>query len=714
MKTFLWTLVWGAAAIPSLAAQQSNVWIANRFANTVTVNSTSGGTIATLSGAPFNFNQPYDVAYVPRYNAVLVSNSGSGTVTVINAQTRAFLALVSVAGVTNLRGMSVSADEEFVFAAGLAGSNATVIRIVMSSLSAAAVAGVAGTATAEDCVIIRAGAVGGTGDGPGRLYYTIPSTNTLGMIPLDPAGLVSISVLGPTHVTPTQLERSPDHGVILGGVTTSGTNTLNLLHIATATDARSFPQLDTSVMNLNSVRDVAFRDGNRAYVHASVDGLARIYEVDAQGVVDPSGTTNVGTGSPGRIRYCPMPEQLHVGVTTGTFSTYGVQPAFTRPVSFGGFQPAGSEPTAFAFTPGTGPFVGELVPTGQSVGTGSFLLVRGSGFVPGTTVQFIDQTGGPAAATPATFVSDGLLRVDTSPLAPAGPELYEVRVSNPGAQTFRMVDAFLAMGAAPTVIPESLAIPARTDGYAMRAFPQYYTAADLMDAVRTQLGGYNTSVVRIFFHQGSRYVELSELDPSDPADFSGRPFWILTRNGGALSLNRPAVGANTALGSGDAHVVVLQPGWNMVAQPHVNGANRRMSQSDVAVHQDAAQNVSAGGLPGVIAAAGLTGPVEFANRAYRVMGAAELLAAGQGYWIRNNSVAPVYLTFLRSDAVPKSAAPPAAAFLSADHPAAALPPDPPSLDMGEDSDSSGCGALGLETLLVLGFLRAVRRRRLAA
>jgi YVTN family beta-propeller protein len=714
MKIVGWTLVWAAAAVPPLAAQQSDVWVANRFANTVTVNSTSGGTIATLAGAPFNFNGPWDVAYVPRYNAVLVSNSGSGTVTVINAQTRAHISTLGVAGVTNLRGMSVSADEESVFVAGLAGSNATVVRVTMNPLGMAVVPIAAGAATAEDCVIIRAGSVGGAGNGPGRLYYTIPSTNTLGMVPIDPPGLASVSVMAPPFVTPTQLERSPDHSVVLGGISTSGLNTLNLLHIATATDARTFPQLDTSTMALNVVRDVAFRDANRAYVHASVDGVALIYEVDAQGTPDPTATTNVGTGSPGRIRYCPMPEQLLVGVTTGTFSTYGVQPAFTKPVGFGAFQPAGTEPACFAVTPGTGPFVGEVVPTGQVVGPGSVAYLRGSGFTAPLTVQFFTQAGVPRPV-PATVLNSGLAVLDTGAL-PAGdiPELYEIRVNTPGSQVFRMVDAFLAMGAAPTLISETITLPSRAQGYVLRSFPQYYTAGDLMNAVRTQLGGYNTSFVRIFFELGGDYVELNALDPTDPFDFANRPFWVLTRNGGSLTLDRPAVGANTTLGAGDAHVVTLRPGWNLVAQPQVNGANRRMMQTDVAVHQDAALNISAGSLEAVATDGGTSRPVEVLDRAYRALVAGERMVAGEGYWIRNNSVAPLYLTFLRSDAIfTKSAAPPAA--LQAAAPAGdALPPDPPASGVGEDSDTSGCGATGAELLLVLGFLRWTRRRRLAA
>ncbi len=735
MKTLTWTGVWLAAAVSSLAAQEDYVWVVNS-SGSVTVKTAAGATVTDLT-AGFNFNQPYDIVAVPRYNLMVVSNNGAAAanhLTLINATTFAFAGNLTLPNATNVRGLSVSADEEWVFIAGK--HNATdpgVFQVRMADSTPTLLGSIPDAPNfAEDCVVVSASAVGGSGSGPGRVYYSVPAApGYLGVIPVNPPGPVTSISMGAgalNDVTvPTRLERTPDHAVVFAACSTTNAGgppaaRQRLLHVAVATNVATQPVVRATVQFLpNQVLDVAFRgDGPpyRGYINAAIDsGSPDIVEIDATGAALPVPAQITGVPASQRIRFGASPERLYIGETSGTSGSYGVRDASVQPVGLVAITAsAAAGPRSFAFSPRPlPPLVSAVSPAGLVSAANTTIEIRGAHFDPACTVDFYDQAGIPAGRT-VTFVHAGLLLVNGDGLT---PQLYEVRITNPDAQNFRLANYFLAITTAgpPFVDPSPFAVPVptRVEGYALRSFPQFYRAADLMAGVQARFGGYNPSTIRIFFQNGAGYAELPAMDPS--LELMGRSFWVVTRSGGSLDLTAPRVGSATQLSGQDARVVILQPGWNMIGQPTVNSVSglTSMTQPNIAVYADPALGASIGSLDAVAGAAVTSFLAQYRNGAYVFLAATDNLRAGEGYWLRNNTSGQLYLRFLTSVAVaPKGSAPASAPKVLPVPAGDALPPAPPSSAVAEGDSSTGCGALGLDALLVLAFLRAARRRRLSA
>ncbi len=725
MKTLAWTGVWLAAAVSSLAAQQSYVWVANGGGNSVSVQTPAGANVATLS-AGYSFNQPYDVVAVPRYNLMVVSNNGAAAnahLTLIDSRTFAFAGTVDLLNATNARGMSVSGDEEWVFVA--AKHNLTdpgVYQLRMSDLTGSLLGAISDASNfAEDCVVINAAQVGGSGNAPGKVYYSVPGGDYIGVLqfPSGASGSISLATGSLSNIgTPTQLERSSDHSLVMGACLSSSNDFQILRIVPGATDSATEPVVFNHGFPSNEIIDVAFRPGGppyRAYAITQHPKLGvEVYEIDGTGAQIVAVTPVTMTTVNGRIRFDSTPPRLYIGDTSGTSNQYGRSDASSQPIGARVLVAAGTGPRSFAFSVvPPAPVIDRICPNGQVTTATSQVEIRGSGFFPSSVVAFIDIPG-VVTTVPFVFVDAGTLLADVSGLS---ANLYDVRVTNPDTQVVRLATHYLAI-AAPGLRPNyTVNLPSRFQGYRMLSFPQFYTGADLFSAVQTQLGGYNPSFVRIFVQNGSGYQELPSIASGTMCDLSGRSFWALTRFGSPLTLNAPAVGSNTqAAPLADQRVIIVRPGWNMICQPQVNGANERMNLSDILVYQDSALTLFQGGLDVVATATATSFPIEFVNGAYVALTAADLMAAGRGYWLRNNTAASLYLSFQVSDAVLKTkpmaamTVAPIAGLSSAD----LTPPPPPAAVTEEDSDSSGCGALGLEALLALAFLRAARRRRLAA
>ncbi|HYE97378.1 MAG TPA: hypothetical protein VEJ18_00650 [Planctomycetota bacterium] len=749
MKHLLWTVLILAvvlsgrpaptAGVASLVAPApaaivdggaSHVFVANS-SGSVTVKTPAGTTVTTLTGAPFNFSQPYDVVAVPQHDLVVVSNNGNGTLTVFNGRTFAFVQVVNLAGAplnaTNLRGMSVSEDESAVFIAGEHSGNPAVFGLSLPDLTPSLTGFITdATASAEDCVVVRSSAVGGTGgDGPGRVYFSAPQATTgnyLGIIHINPAGPIGSIDLAQAPLAnitnPGRLERTPDHSVVFVGCTTADAATVQRIGRIQvgATDVFSQPVVRNTVQSLaHRVVDIAFRSDGRGYVIGNIDsGGNDIIEIDGTGARIPAGGTSAaGVPASDRIRFDPYPPRLYIGESSGTANQYGVRNATTQPVGAVTLVASGVGPRAFAFMQ-NGPYVSGVWPSGLHSQAGAVVELVGTRFDPASTVEFYNSVGVPFAP-PTTFVSPTRLQVDASALP---PNLYEVRVTNPGLLDFRLVDYFLSIQPPVPGTTFTMPTPSRSDGYRLRSFPQYHSAGDLLDAVRATFGGYNPSLVRIFTYDGG-YVELDDLDPA--TDLSGRAFWIMTRNGGDLTLARPPVGESLQ-GTGQSNkVVILQDGWNLLAMPSVGGvANVRMSMNDVSTFGDGALSSIGTSLEAAALAGTVSFPIRFVNNGYVSLAAGDSLYAGTGYWIRNNTSAPLYLVFNHTDAQPdnrppgdvwtqyRTTAPAAARAASA---AADSPPPPPGAGLHDESGGSGCGLLGLELLLLPALCR---RRRLRA
>jgi hypothetical protein len=754
MKTLLWTALVLGAALSTVEAQNraaavvdapqgSNAFVASS-SSTVTVVPPSGPNVTLNGTSGHTFSTPYDIVSVPRYNRMVVSNLVGGTVSVFSSDAPfTFVTTVTMPGAIELRGMSVSGDEEWVFIAGRHAvgptTNPAVFQLRMSDLNGTLLGEIADdTRIPEDVVVINASQVGGTGSVPGKVYFSVPSsapTGYIGVIPVNPAGPITRINVGPAApvppparlvnvTTPTQLERSPDHSVIFGGCTTLTSLSQRLIRVVPGpTDTATDPVVRTLLKSgTHTVLDIAFRPfagpGHRAYVNAldAFAGAPVIIEVDENGT--DLLTQNEPTSVPqaGRIRFDSISPLVYIG-TTGTGLQYGTWDPFNAAASVSLVGTAAS-PRAFAFALAAAtPVIATICPKGQVTAPLSTVEIQGGGFVAGAVVVFINNATGARIGVPETVLSSGAIQADVSALPT--PALYDVEVTNPDAQVTTISGHYLAMTGLVPSPAYSVTLPSRFQGYEMRSFPQYFTLADLNAAVTAQLGGYNPSNIRIFIHEGGEYVEASQV--AGPCDLSGRPFWVLTRFGATLTLSRPSVADNHAATAGaDQRVVPLYPGWNMIAQPHFDSSpppgRGGMRVTDILVYDSSDLSNLIGGLPTAVGLNAVSNPFERVGGQYvELTSTLDRLEAGQGYWIRNNNPGLIFLSFQQSDAVTKMISTARSIAPRAGASPVLPPPAPPGGAIEEEeAGTSGCGLPGLELLALLGVFHLRSRRKLAA
>jgi hypothetical protein len=360
---------------------------------------------------------------VPRYDRIVVSNNGNGTVTVIDATTFAFVQNVSLTGATNARGLSVSEDEEFVFIAAEHTGNPAAFQLRMADLTQTLAGEITDpTAFAEDVVVISANRVGGSGTGPGKVYFSIPSSSPAGYIyvlSINPPGAptsIQTAAGGLANIhTPTAMTRLPDHSAVFVACTTNDlANTLRVLRITPGVaDVATQPVVKAAIQNLaNNITDIAFRPGGppfRGYINGQVDSSPYlINEIDGTGAALAVGTRATAVPASGRIRYDGFPPRLYIGETSGTSGSYGVADASSQPVGAVAVTtvPVGqSGPSSFAFVQGPpGPVISGVHPSGMVSVAGSVVEIVGANFSAGSTVTFFDDTGVPF---PRPLVSAG-------------------------------------------------------------------------------------------------------------------------------------------------------------------------------------------------------------------------------------------------------------------------------------------------------------------
>jgi hypothetical protein len=732
-----------SVAAPGPAPSANYVWVTINGAptnqNSVAIRHTDNTAVLNAAGAPvyltgaaFAFNQPYDILASPLHHEVFVSNAGNGTVTVIDSDTLLALKVVVLPGAGTARGMSLSADETAVFVAGGNAAGPAVWQVDTVTLGAgAAPVGAIGDAThfAVDCVVIRAANSGGSGNQPGKVYFSVQTSGTAAPAP-GYIGIVNLLTPGPPSSIPTQLgtlasvnlptnmERTPDHRFVFVGCSKFQgiAPDLRIIRIDPLTDTASAPIVTavTTDSNLNQVFDVSWRatptGANRGFILANDAQFGLLIRE-----IDETGAFQGGTGQPANqgglttpqtIRFTGLSQQVFVGDVPGTGNGYAFYDATATPLkSPTGVTGVGSGCLNFAVVSTPGLVVTDICPRAAPVAASMPVTVHGAGFTPGVTC---DIGGVPVAST--IFLDSNNLMVDMAGAAGT----VGLRVTLPNFQT-ATIDTLLRRYTPPPVLtPVTITLPGVSAGYQMHSFPQYATLPTLQAALTAQLGPYNPALYRVFFYRNGNYVEINSLAP-DGCDLAGESFWVLTRNGATLTLSDPDVRANDG---GSDRVIPMGPGFNMISLPTLNGLGPTgsISWASVLVSPNPANFVPGPtGAVGVTtpAAAGILTPValEFVNGVYVT---ADPLVAGRGYWVENISGAPAYLVFQQT-AVFKQVS--ASSGAGGPPPAGMTPPAPPS-GMAAGA-SSGCGLLGLDWLLPVlvtrfAFLRRRSRRRLAA
>jgi hypothetical protein len=714
-----------AVAVDAGSAPSANyVYVVCNGGNTVAVRRTDGTGVTTL-GAGFGFNAPYDVVASPSKHLVFVSNAGAnpGTVTVIDSDSLQLVQIVTVLGSLNLHGMSLSEDESAVFIAGQDANGPAVFRLdTTSPFTTVGVGGITMAGGAEDCVVIKAAITGGGGNGPGRVYFSVPRAGVAGRIgiinlnPASPAAPIQTGVGALASIEQAdKMERTPDHRFVFVGcskIVSFGTD-VRIVRIDTSTSAATATIINNGVQDLANNRswDVSWTTdtggNNRGFVLIQQDsGTKQIREILDTGL--PSGIGLIaanqgGLTDPITLRFAGLSNQVFIGDIFGTGTGYSFFDAANTPLS----PPAPVAPTgignrcqAFAVAATPAIVVTDVCPR-ASLSTGPLTVtIHGAGF---TSACLVDYGAGTVA------IGGGLIDANTAIVSFTGAGgSIGVNISNPQNLQSGTLDTFFRAYNPEVRAPFTVSLPSASQGYQLISLPQYATLTSLKSALSAALGPYNPVLYRVFFYRGARYVELNAL-ADDGCDLAGESFWVLTRNGATLTMSEPDVRQNDA---GANRVIPLNTGFNLVSVPDTNagGLTGQIPWASVRVTTDPT-NFGAGPV-GTTTAAGLLivdPAVEFVGGGYFL---APNLIAGQGVWVRNISGKPAYLVF-QPGLVTK---PSGASFSSGVSPApGSMPPAPPSGITDADSGGSRCGFVGLEWLLpILVLRRAARRRRLTA
>jgi hypothetical protein len=95
--------------------------------------------------------------------------------------------------------------------------------------------------------------------------------------------------------------------------------------------------------------------------------------------------------------------------------------------------------------------------------------------------------------------------------------------------------------------------------YRMVSFPVNLDAGGLRHVLEDDLGPYESGIWRLFSWNGTRYVELPDLN----AEFRpGKAYWIVSRFGGTID-----AWSGRSVDPSEPYPIPLAPGWNQVANP---------------------------------------------------------------------------------------------------------------------------------------------------
>jgi hypothetical protein len=692
--------------------------------------------ITRVTGIPHSsWNQPTSIVEVPALNFIVVlADPGAGVLTFIDSLSFTVLGTVSIPGSRALGGMAVSADQGTIFVAGqttVLGNDPAVFRV---ALQANAPYGAPQAplvfdddgATAKDCAVVRASAVGGSGNGPGKVFFSVPNGGT-GTGDTDGYLVIADLVGGTTArhdvgtaplanvVNPTQMDSAPDDSVVFVACTTIAAAASNrAIRVDAVSNARSEILLTSGLTNTapHAVVDVSFRvdtgNGVRAYFVTGVEDTNgnRIHQRDSSGAqVSPPVT--MGGINPLSVRQSANPNDgsLFVGNANGTSATFerwdtSAAPPASPTQLTSGTGPIPS-PTGFAFAVNPTPQIFDVCGKGGPNAAGTRVVVLGGNFVNGAQVRLIDLAGNPLLLNTVSMTSNQIVASLPGPVAT--PQEMTVRVTNPDGQVAEFKQYFTACTQAPAAF--TLTLPNRVQGYRMLSVPAYADLLALGQGLEAALGPYNRFFYRVFFiNAKGEYVEATDF-PAEGCELAGNAFWAITRFGAQATVTGLDCFANAVNGT---RSVKLVPGWNMVSTPYFDTTLNefRILWSDVLTTDDGVAWSNQQGADQTAPFTRLTGGllIEYVNGAYATT---NVLEAGKGYFVHNATNGPLFLLFNTGDVFKQGQGPePSYGAL----PPGVTPPPPPGDVEDASSDSGGgCGLLGPEFLL-LGLARLVWRR----
>lgn len=746
MKTSMWTaILLGLLMVPGAAQQQATSlaqaqaqaspsqsrigFVASPGDNSVyMVDSVTFDLLPSTAGAPNPIvvagSAPNFVLSIPSRNRVYVSNF-NGTVSIIDSVSRTLLSTVGVqnpATGSAFGGMVLSPDGNRLFVAGLNGAAAEsgVFQLDLNSPTVLTYKGGRPTLQgnpAQDVDVVPASVVGGSGNGDGRFYFTVPGENVIGVLNGAGTFLTSIAPPAGTNV-PTRLEKSPDSSFLVAGCTSLNNAGLRLIRIVPQTSGETTDFVEVPFFPVQTsgptIRDVTFNSrGTSAPFTVYAGGIGNTTFFVHELTVSPTGVATDVTETPffqdwgGQVTYDPDVNRVFASNETGGPDFATIDLNGTPPYgSFSRTATGAINVQKVAFTLGSGPTVDYVNPSAGPASAPPQIRIQGSGFKSGAVAHLLSQfrqIPEDIPATTTTVVNSTTILATFPPIPPNSgpppavlPTMYDVAVVNPDGQQSALRNYFQTLDSPPApAAPFPVLLPALIDGYAMISFPQYATVGDLRAALNAQVGYYNPALYRLFMYDRGQYIELTQVNLS--TDLMGKGLFAVSRFGPFVTLPSPDVYANT----GGTRVVSITPGWNLVSYPFAGGGSGDFSGVQLSQYRDLSFSQTA-------VTSGLIHPniFEFIGGAYSIVSSP--MVPGQAYWVYNLTSGPLYLQFQGFSPKRRAGAKVA--------PVAPLsPPPPPGAVIGENM---GCGFTGLEALLAglaaSAFRRLRSRRKLAA
>ncbi len=689
-----------AVGLVSVTRAQSLVIVTQRGETYVTVlDSPDGSTLDSSMKTVDVGGNSWDAMYLSGYEEIWITVPAANKIVILDKRTLAVKDTIDPAKITGLeapKGLFFGPVSDAVFVAGKSGLYAAVYMISASTR------GLVTTFVSDKNT-------DGGDDVAVREDKNVASTQTDLWVYMSVAGptLVDGAVYGwsrlggvTTALSPSQVQYPRQ--LAMPGVAThflsscqsvSSLGPSQLMKFDTGLDPVSSTNVDIGdpgATGIYSSAGVVFEPGTTtAWATASNGSPTWILERFDNGV--PSGipiTLSAGVGG-SRISYNPIDKKLYVGNTlpAGT-SMEVISVATLIPTSLGTLT-LGQGPHVAAVAPPNGPLkVFTAHPKGNLDGVGNKIRVEGQNFIPGAVVY-----AGPHLMN-TQYVDSSTLIADTETF---GNLSSNIIVENPDGKKAELA-AFYVSHAGLTA-PYTLQLPTAPEGYAMMSFPQYASLDDLKRGFEMAMGPYNPSLYRVFFWKRDRYIELDQIAPND-RDLCGEAFWVITRDGGRITLDAPDVLLNTTW----YRVVPLAPGWNMISLPFYSLLTVMTPWGSVGVTADGSDiaNTTPADSSPMLIAPELYG---YWNGAYQIETSG--MTAGRGYFVRNVTSSFIYLVFQSGGEM--TAAEPLPVFAKS----SSTPPPPPSGGLSEGRRNR-CGFLGVEFAILYAFHLAFRRRRLGA
>lgn len=315
---------------------------------------------------------------------------------------------------------------------------------------------------------------------------------------------------------------------------------------------------------------------------------------------------------------------------------------------------------------GAGLFIGEVNPNFGLTSGGTYIEIEGEGFDSGTTVTI---AGSPASSV---NVASSSLITCYSPSGSSGPA--SLIVANSGGDS----DSRVFFYSTPSSVTGTAPSGTSAADYGMVSIPGFITSEDLFGALESSLGPWDPTQWRAFKYEPDfgGYEEITPwLSYGDHSSPTGHAFWLLSRNGGSVSVN-----TLTTATAPDVEVH-HQAGWNQIGNPYTVA----VSWGSVLVQDINPSTGVPDGPPVPTGSSTLIDPTLFYWDGSDYVSASTLVP-GAGYWMYNGAGHEIELIYQNPGGATKPTWEPETSPL---RDPSVIPPPPPGATLSATGGSGG-------------------------